>query len=134
MRLSYPHFPLRRGDIYKIKVPRTEDPTKQELHPVLVLRDERLEEPRASFTIVAYGTSNTKYATHPLALEIDPKTLSLLNLKSTTFFLAHRIHTIDKKKYFEGASYLGRLPVDLMERFDELLVLALQIGAYKVDL
>lgn len=131
MSPGYPTFPLRRGDIYKIQVPFTEDSTKQKLHPVLVLRDERHEKPKAPFTIVAYGTSNVDYAGHPFALKIDRATFPLLTLDSTTFFLAHRLHTVDKEKYFNKAPYLGRLSADFMDDFDELLVLALQIGEFK---
>lgn len=134
MSLGYPHFPLRRGDIYTIKVPFTEDSARQEKHPVIVLRDERLEKPKASFTVIAYGTSNMEYDTYPFALRIDPHAIPDLNLKEPTFFLAHRLHTVDKRKYFIGALYLGRLNHDLMDRFDELLILALQIGEFKENL
>ena len=47
MSLAYPNIPLRRGDVYMIKLPYTEDPTQQEMHPALVIRDERLEKPKA---------------------------------------------------------------------------------------
>jgi mRNA-degrading endonuclease toxin of MazEF toxin-antitoxin module len=131
MSLAYPHFVLRRGDVYKIKLPYTEDPTQQEMHPALVLRDERLESAKAPFTIVAFGTSKPKYDKHPFALRIDPDNQSSLKLDSPTFFLAHRLHAVDKDKYFLGALFLGRLDKDLMDRFDELLFTALQITEYK---
>jgi len=131
MSLAYPHFPLRRGDVYLIKLSYTENPTQQKIHPALVLRDEGLESPEASFTIVAFGTSNTEYDNHPFAIRIDPDTQSSLELDSPTFFLAHRLHTIDKEKYFTGTTFLGRLTSDLMDGFDELLFLALQLGEYK---
>lgn len=131
MSLAYPNVPLRRGDIYKIRLPRVEDPSKGDVHPALVLRDERYEDPRATFTIVAYGTSVQNFKNHPLALPIDPAIVTSVNLTEVTYFLAHRLHSINKKKYLSGAKYLGRLPKKLMDRFDELLALALQLTEYK---
>lgn len=131
MSLGYPHFPLRRGDVYIIKLPYVEDPARQELHPALVLRDERDESPRVPFTIVAYGTSSETFRTNPLVLPIDPTKFPSLSLERVTYFVAYRLHSIHKEKYFAGARYVGRLPKDLMDRFDELLTLALQLTEYK---
>ncbi|MBW2040065.1 MAG: type II toxin-antitoxin system PemK/MazF family toxin [Deltaproteobacteria bacterium] len=131
MSLAYPNFPLRRGDIYKIKVKYTEDPTEGKERPVLVLRDERFDKITSSHTTVASGTSNSKYANYPLALKVDPKKIEGLKLDKPTFFLANLLYTIDKQKYFAGQPFIGRLSESLMKQFDVLLVLALQIDLYK---
>jgi len=131
MSLGYPHFPLRRGDVYFVKTSYVENQDRKEEHPAIILRDERYETQKASFTVVAFGTSQTKYSTHPLALEVDPKVTESLDLNKTTFFLAYRLHTIDKKKYVASGTFVGRLPEELMAQFDDLLFLALQMGEYK---
>jgi len=129
MSPGYPTFPLRRGDVYMVKLPYTEKPNTEEPHPALILQDEKLNKGRVPFTVVAYGTSSTDYFKDPFALPVDPSQSLKLTLR--TFFLAHRLHAIDKDKYLAGTLFLGRLPKALMDRFDELLVLSLQIGEYR---
>ena len=132
MSPGYPAVPLRRGDIYLLSIPYTERSGQRKKRPALILRDDRLEPTRQSpFTLVAYGTSESAYAIHPLALAVDPAIVTGLSLSETTYFLAHRIHAVDKKTIIAGQPYLGRLPKDFMDTFDELLALALQIGKYR---
>jgi len=131
MSPGYPAVPLRRGDIYLLSIPSTERSGQRKQRPALILRDERLEPAtRSLFTLVAYGTSQPRYANHPLALAVDPAIVTSLSLSKTTYFLAYRIHAVDKKTVIAGQPYLGRLPQDFMDTFDELLTLALQIGEY----
>lgn len=132
MSPGYPTFHLRRGDIYFIKVPFVDDPDKEEEHPVLVLKDDRDDVSGSLSTIVTYGTSNSNYGSNSFSLTVDPSKYSSIDLSRKTFFLANRIHTIDKKKYFDGKRYVGRLSKELMDEFDELLVLELQMGKYQI--
>lgn len=122
---GYPNFPLRRGDIYKIRFRQTGDPQ----HPqgkdkyALVLQGGPYFEHYQTVSIVLL-TSDVPPRSYPTDVLIPAGTIPDLPMDSVV--TCGQVFTLPKKD-FEHQPFIGRLPEQYMKQLDDALIVGLQI-------
>jgi mRNA-degrading endonuclease toxin of MazEF toxin-antitoxin module len=122
---GYPHFPLRRGDVYRIRFTQTSDPKQPHGKDkyVLVLQGGPYFEHYQTVSILLL-TSEVPSRSYPTDVLIPAGTIPGLAMDSVV--TCGQVFTVPKSD-LEHQPFIGRVPENYIEQVDEALIVGLQI-------